>query len=160
MDLGKIRAAKSYHQSQPLQVLGCVDFFGSEPAKTDGAATKLTPQLENLMTAAHLAPEWKNYRLDEVQITFVDGDYQPTLLGNSIIEGENAGVPLKESSCISCHAVSSVKSDGTDGIKFLNANNPVGEPEPLPSRDWIRRDFVWSLFEACPPGASFQTCTP
>lgn len=80
---------------------------------------------------------------------------------NAIIEGENAAVPMNESSCISCHVASSVKSDGTDGIMFLqNGNNPVGEPQPLPSREWIRRDFVWSLFEACPPGAGFQTCTP
>lgn len=142
------------------KALGCTDFFGSKPSRTEGAFTGLTPRLERLMTAAHLAPEWKNYRLDGVQIRFTDEDWKPTLLGNSIIEGENAGVPLKESSCISCHAVSSVKSDGTDGIKFLSAVNPVGEPEPLPSREWIRRDFVWSLFEACPPGASFQTCTP
>lgn len=142
------------------KVLGCTDSFGSQPARTQGAFTGLTPKLEKLMNDAHLAPEWKNYRLDGVQIHFVDANYQPTLLGNSVIEGENAGVPLKEASCISCHAVSSVKSDGTDGIKFLNSVNPVGEPEPLPSDEWIRRDFVWSLFEACPSGGSFQTCTP
>lgn len=142
------------------KVLGCTDGFGSQPARTQGAFTNLTPKLEKLMNDAHLAPEWRNYRLDGVQIRFVDSNYQPTLLGNSVIEGENAGVPLKESSCISCHAASSVKSDGTDGIKFLNSGNPVGEPEPLPSDQWIRRDFVWSLFEACPSGASFQTCTP
>ncbi|MBV9307740.1 MAG: hypothetical protein JOZ45_16455 [Acidobacteriaceae bacterium] len=70
------------------------------------------------------------------------------MLGNSIIEGENAGVPLKESSCISCHAVSSIKSDGTDGINLISTVNPVGPPDPLPSPDWIRRDFVWSLFLA------------
>ncbi len=140
--------------------LGCADRFGSDPSKTDGKFTNLTPKLADLMTAAHLAPEWKNYRLDAVQIHFVGEDGNPTLLGNSVIEGENAGVPLKQSSCISCHAVSSVKSDGTDGIKFLSTENPVGYPKPLPSREWIRRDFVWSLFEACPPGASFQTCTP
>jgi len=108
------------------------------------------------MAAANLAPEWKNYRLDGVQILFTD-DGKPTLLGNSIIEGENAGVPLKESSCISCHAVSSINSDGTDGIKFLKSVNPVGKPEPLPSEDWIRRDLVWSLFEAC-PNSPFRAC--
>ena len=144
------------------KVLGCRDVFGSMPVTTKGASTQLTPQLDSLMTAAHLAPEWKNYRLDAVQIHFVGEGGNPTLLGNSIIEGENAGVPLKESSCISCHAVSSVKSDGTDGIKFLNTINPVGYPEPLPSSQWIRRDFVWSLFLACPvpPGSSSQACTP
>jgi hypothetical protein len=73
-----------------------------------------------------------------------------------MIEGENAGVPLTQASCITCHAVSSVKNDGTDGITLLNSN-PVGPPAPLPSKDWIRRDFVWSLSEAC-PGSPFQTC--
>jgi hypothetical protein len=67
---------------------------------------------------------------------------------------------LKQSSCISCHALSSVKSDGTDGITLLTpTNNPVGEPESLPSHEWISRDFVWSLLEACPPGAPNQKCT-
>ncbi len=140
------------------QVLGCSDSFGSRPARTNGAFTVLTARLERLMDNAHLASEWKNYRLDGVQVRFVHSNGKPTLMGNSIIEGENVGMNLKEASCISCHAISSVKSDGTDGITLLNGN-PVGEPEPLPSRDWIRRDFVWSLLEACPPGASFQTCT-
>jgi hypothetical protein len=138
------------------KVLGCTDHFGSEPSQTNGANTKLTRRLSKLMDAANLAPEWKNYRLDGVQIFFTE-DCKPTLLGNSIIEGENAGVPLREASCISCHAVSSIKSDGTDGIKFLMNVNPVGKPEPLPSEDWIRRDFVWSLLLACPGSGR---CTP
>jgi hypothetical protein len=141
------------------KVLGCTDYFGSNPAQTHGANTQLTTRLANLMTSANLAPEWKNYRLDGVQIFYTE-DQKPTLLGNSIIEGENAGVPLTESSCISCHAVSSVSSDGTDGINLLHNINPVGNPEPLPSPQWIRRDFVWSLFNACPAGASFQNCNP
>jgi hypothetical protein len=141
------------------KVLGCSDSFGSLPASTKGAFTALTPQLQGLMNDANLAPEWKNYRLDGVQIRFVDSNNKPTLLGNSIIEGENVGMNLKQSSCISCHSLSSVKKDGTDGITLLT-NNPVGEPEPLPSSDWIRRDFVWSAMLACPPGASFQNCTP
>jgi hypothetical protein len=139
------------------KVLGCTDAFGSRPTKTNGASTQLSARLTRLMTAANLAPEWKDYRLDGVQMFFTD-DGNPTLLGNSVIEGENAGVPLTQSSCISCHAVSSIKTDGTDGIKFLSNGNPVGNPEPLPE-GWIPRDFVWSLFEAC-PGASFRPCAP
>lgn len=141
------------------KVLGCSDSFGSLPSRTSGAFTALTPQLTGLMNNANLAPEWKNYRLDGVQIRFVGFDGKPTLLGNSIIEGENVGMNLKEASCISCHALSSVKKDGTDGITLLTSS-PVGEPQPLPSRDWIRRDFVWSLLLACPPGAPMQDCTP
>jgi hypothetical protein len=136
------------------QVLGCTDTFGSIPATTHGANTALTPRLAAIMTAANLAPEWYNYRLDGVQTGFNN----PRLMGNSIIEGENAGTPLTQSSCISCHAGSSVKSDGTDGLTLLTTN-PVGFPAPLPSNAWIRRDFVWSLSMACPNSPfPFQAC--
>jgi hypothetical protein len=136
------------------RVLGCIDTFGSIPAMTVGTATKQSPRLAALMMAADLAPEWSNYRLDGVQTGF----YRPGLLGNSIIEGENVGVPLSQSSCITCHAVSSIEANGTDGITLLTSN-PVGAPKPLPSRDWVRRDFVWSLFMAC-PGSIAQKCDP
>jgi hypothetical protein len=142
------------------QVLGCYDPFGSTPARTNGADTQLTPALKRLMDAAGLAPEWYNYRLDAVQTDF----FAPKLLGNSIIEGENVGMNLKQASCISCHAVSSVKDDGEDGINILAALNPppTGFPPLLPSKAWIRRDFVWSLGLACPNGAgmigSLQGC--
>src|SRR3954451_11907642 len=50
--------------------------------------------------------------------------FRPKLLGSSIIEGENVGMNLKQASCISCHTVSSVESNGTDGINLLAALNP------------------------------------
>src|SRR5205814_1381716 len=62
-----------------------------------------------------------------------------------------AGMQLIQASCISCHAVSSVRKDGFEGINLLTTN-PVGFPQPLPSNAWIRRDFVWSLGLACPNG--------
>jgi hypothetical protein len=139
--------------------LGCKDRFGSRPAVSRGGPdgfTDLSPKLASLMTNAHLAEEWRNYRLDGVQTDFVGADGKPTLLGNSIIEAENAGVPLNQASCISCHAVSSISANGTDGIVLLTSN-PVGRPKPLPGADWIRRDFVWSLTEAC-FNSPFQTC--
>jgi hypothetical protein len=138
------------------QVLGCNDPWGSNPAMTHGADTQLTAALAQLMKQANLAPEWQNYRLDGVQTEFVDSSGKPTLLGNSIIEGENAGVPLTQASCITCHDVSSIKTDGTDGITLLTSN-PVGNPAPLPDNTWLRRDFVWSLALACPQG--IQNCS-
>ena len=137
------------------KVLGCYDLFGSQPARSSGADTQLTPELAALMDAASLAPEWRNYRLDAVQIDF----FAPKLLGNSIIEGENVGMNLKQASCVSCHAVSSVKKSGAEGINLLAAmaNPPVGLPKPLPSDAWIRRDFVWSLGLACPNGPPART---
>jgi len=128
-------------------VLGCDDRFGSQPARSNGSTTSLTSELKTLMDAANLAPEWYNYRLDAVQTDF----FRPKLLGSSIIEGENVGMPLTQASCISCHAVSSVRNDGFEGINLLTTN-PVGFPQPLPSKAWIRRDFVWSLGLACPNG--------
>jgi hypothetical protein len=81
----------------------------------------------------------------------------------AVIEGENAGLAPNRLSCTTCHDLSSVKSDGTDGITLLQAlpADPIGFPQPLPSKDWIRRDFVWSLFLAC-PGANlhFNRCAP
>jgi hypothetical protein len=74
---------------------------------------------------------------------------------------ENAGIPANQASCVTCHNLSSVKSDGTDGITLLRAlpTRPVGLPQPLPSSDWILRDFVWSLSLAC-PNSLIQTCAP
>ena len=150
----------TFEPQQPItnpnrcQVLGCTDPFGQRPAITHGADTQLTAKLARQMDAAGLASVWKNYRLDGVQTDFL----VPRLLGNSVIEAENAGVPLTQASCISCHAASAVKNDGTDGITLLNSN-PVGPPAPLPSNAWIRRDFVWSFSEAC-PNSPLQTCTP
>ena len=135
---------------QRCVVLGCNDPWGSSPAYTQGGAsgnTQQTSDLTALMKAANLAPEWYNYRLDAVQTDFDE----PRLLGNSIIEGENVGMQLTQASCISCHAVSSVRKDGFEGINLLTTN-PVGFPQPLPSNAWIRRDFVWSLGLACPNG--------
>jgi hypothetical protein len=147
------------------QVLGCNDPFGSQPSQSNGKNTNLTRALKKLMEAAGLASEWYNYRLDAVQTDF----FRPKLLGNSIIEGENVGMNLTQASCITCHAVSSVKSNGTDGINILAALNPppTGVPPALPSRAWIHRDFVWSLGLACPNGptdsknpiGSLQNCT-
>jgi hypothetical protein len=139
--------------------LGCLDPFGSRPAKSNGRDTKLSRKLEQLMDAANLAPEWKNYRLDGVQTDY----FSPTLLSNSVIEGENAGLPANRLSCTTCHDLSSVKSDGTDGLTLLQAlsADPIGFPQPLPSSDWIRRDFVWSLLLACPGANShFNLCAP
>jgi hypothetical protein len=135
-------------------VLGCIDTFGSIPAMSVGASTQQTPGLASLMASAQLAQEWFNYRLNATQTGF----YRPGLSGNSIIEGENVGMPMSQSSCISCHAVSSVEANGTDGITLLTSN-PVGAPKRLPSPSWIRRDFVWSMFMACPDSVAQHCAT-
>jgi hypothetical protein len=62
-------------------------------------------------------------------------------------------MPLTQASCITCHDVSSIRNDGTDGSTLLkNAKGTPINARGLPSiwppptnRKWVRRDFVWSL---------------
>ncbi len=146
----------------------CNDPWGSNPAMSNGGAsgfTQPTAALAALMQQAGLPPEFLNYRLDGVQTDFANPNGKPTLLGNSIIEGENVGMPNDSASCITCHSVSSTKNNGMDGIYLLahTLGNPVGPEYKIPT-DWIRRDFVWSMGLACPdikgpPPEGLQTCT-
>jgi hypothetical protein len=136
----------------------CNDPWGSKPASSSGGAagfTQQTSELANLMQAAKLAPAFSNYRLDGAQTQFtINGE--PTYLGNSIIEGENVGMTYNTASCITCHSVSGIKADGTDGI--ANLANQVG-PEYQQPPGFIARDFVWSLGLACPdPNGGLRTC--
>ncbi len=125
---------------QRCVVLGCRDPWGSKPAVSSGAKTQLTTALSKLMTQANLAPEWRNYRLDGVQTDFLNGT-RSTILGNSIIEGDNAGNPqlMKKSSCITCHQLSTITKQG----KSMNPDFIVGVPTIRPG--YVTRDFVWSL---------------
>lgn len=129
---------------QRCVVLGCKDPYGSNPPTSKGARTQLTAALANLMKQANLAPEWLNYRLDGVQTDFGTKP-KPTLLGNSIIEGDNAGNPtlMKSSSCITCHDLSTINAQG----QHLPINFIVGPPAKLPP-GYVPRDFVWSLLLA------------
>jgi hypothetical protein len=128
---------------QRCVVLNCNDPWGSNPATTSGANTQLTQVLSDLMAKANLAPEWKNYRLDGVQVDFLDSNGKPTRLGNSIIEGDNAGTPdkMKVSSCITCHDLSTLAPKGQ---KPTNPKFSTGGPTTIPP-GYVRRDFVWSL---------------
>jgi hypothetical protein len=128
----------------------CIDRFGSSPATSKGGTTQQTPALAALMKRARLAPEFSNYRLDGAQIEF-GTTHKPTLLGNSIIEGETVpGLSKGQASCISCHSASIINSAGIE-----DPTKPVG-PEPQLPTGYMRRDFVWSLGEAC-PGSVFNS---
>lgn len=130
---------------QRCKVLGCRDAYGSNPETSSGANTQLTQALTILMSAAQLQPEWKNYRLDGVQVDFTKGG-KNTLLGNSIIEGDNAGTPtqMRKSSCITCHHRSAIDKNGNPAlpVKFK-----AGPPKAYPT-GVVSRDFVWSLWLA------------
>ncbi len=146
----------------------CNDPWGSNPAISNGANsanggpgngfTQQTAQLAELTTAAGLAPEFANYRMDGAQVNFTDSSGNPTYLGNSIIEGENVGLTANQPSCITCHSVSSIKTDGTDGFcYFTHQSYYVGKQFTI-QPNWIARDFVWSLGLAQPPGPKKGTC--
>jgi hypothetical protein len=136
------------------QELGCSDNWGSAPPTSSGASTNLTPALQSLMTQAGLAKEWMNYRLDGVQIDFFKPDGKtPTILGNSVIEGENAvdkkgyKWTMNHSSCITCHSQSAIDAKGTDSIQTTGAPFVVGGQQPI-AAGFEARDFVWSLLLA------------
>lgn len=122
----------------------CYDPFGSKPAGSSGTSTELTPALTALMKQAGLAPEFFNYRLDAGQVIFGTVE-APTLLGNSIIEGEAVGLTKRKASCITCHSTSVINAAGSENPKI----GGVG-PEPVIPQGYISRDFAWSLGEACP----------
>jgi len=135
----------------------CSDPWGSVPATSGGGAggfTQQSPALQALMKQANLAPEFSNYRLDGAQVNFMEPDGKTdSYLGNSVIEGENVGMTKNTASCITCHSVSSIKNDGTDGIKLLGPAGKAGKlvgPQYKFDPGWIARDFVWSMDFACP----------
>ena len=94
--------------------IGCKDGFGAttalvpahaagDPWKAYPACAK-SPALQKMFTDAGLSGVWSHYCLKGSQTDFVDAKKQPILLGNSVIEAINAGFPINQSSCISCHA--------------------------------------------------------
>jgi hypothetical protein len=125
----------------------CVDPWGSVPPTSSGGTTQLSAAATALMKQAGLAPQFANYRLVGVQIDFFNPDKSPSLLGNSVIEGENVGLKAGQSSCIICHSFSAIKNDGTDNGSTLFPPFPATKPYTPPS-GWMSRDLVWSLDQA------------
>jgi hypothetical protein len=135
-----------------LKLFGpCNDPFGSKPARSTGQSTEMTPALTALMKQAGLAPEFLNYRLDAGQALYGSTTH-PTLLGNSIIEGEAVGLTRGKASCITCHSTSIINAAG---LENPNIHGVAGPPPAIPS-GYIQRDFAWSLGVAC-PGAVFNS---
>ena len=142
------------------KVGGCKDLFG---LTADG---QVSPSLLEMFANAGMGSEWQNYRLTGSQVDFVDADGQPTLLGNSEIEG---GFMLS-SSCITCHARATIgpPKPGTNRLSIFRRLPPPpappdtlashnGPPDPLwyfsdPSkpetRKYLELDFVWSFLRA------------
>jgi len=96
------------------------------------------------------ACRWMNYELNGVQTSFLDNQGRPVRLGNSVFE-----TSMPNSSCMSCHARSSIGAGGTQ----LDLFHPdaIGAPDPrwfaalpLPNRPFMQLDFVNMLREPRP----------
>jgi hypothetical protein len=149
------------HQKNPGRCddIGCRDSFGAVIANVPGqnnpkqqyGECKKSPAVQSMFTNAGINPVWQNYCLKGSQITFVDKGNKPTKLGNSVIERINAGVPIPESSCITCHKYASFDKDGRANFDALGANL-IGKFDPKVMDGFVANDFVWgSISVSLPP---------
>lgn len=140
------------HPAAEGWLLSSVDRFACQGAPYDCEAFPAGIGLENT--------HWQNYRLRGIQIDFFDSTGRATRLANSQPEGGFQAT----SSCITCHALSSIDGAGKRIFFFGPEGGPVGLPigwdedteKPLGFRDengkllFTQLDFVWSLFRARP----------
>ncbi|MBV8105167.1 MAG: hypothetical protein JO223_11190 [Hyphomicrobiales bacterium] len=129
--------------------IGCHDSFGAAiadvraltPANQQYGECQKSPALQLMFDNAGLNKVWANYCLKGSQISFLGADGSVLLLGNSVIERINAGVPVKQSSCITCHAYASFDKDGqTNGPPDPP---PVGIVDQSKLKDLATNDFIW-----------------
>jgi hypothetical protein len=132
--------------------IGCHDEFGatvtdvqpkSPPWQRYGECQKTTA-LAAMFVNAGISPVWKNYCLKGSQVTFVNASGSATLLGSSVIEGLIAGVPMRQSSCISCHAYASFNKTGERNEEAATANY-VGNVNQTKLKGWATNDFLWGF---------------
>jgi hypothetical protein len=139
---------------------GCHDSYGAQikdvPAKNSrgpsgqdingnqdyGTCTKSDP-VEQMMKNAGTGGQWRHYCLKGTQITFVNADGTPTLLGSSVIERIDASVPILKSSCQTCHAFAAFRKDGSSNPV---PNDPIGAFNPASISGMVQNDFVWGIF--------------
>jgi hypothetical protein len=145
------------HEKNPGRCddIGCHDSFGatvpdvqpkSPPWQQYGECQKTTA-VAAMFTNAGISPVWKNYCLKGSQITFVNASGAATLLGNSVIEAIDAGVPIRQSSCITCHAYASFNKAG-DGNGQAAGANYVGNVDQTKLQGWATNDFLWGVLFA------------
>ena len=139
-------------------VIGCHDSFGAVNTNVEpndksyqsyGDCAK-TPALKAMLGSAGIDPVWFNYCMKGSQVTFLDDNGAPILLGNSIIEPLNANVPIARSSCLTCHAYASFGADGNPTAAIgdmLNkpSDSPIGNVDPRIMQGSASNDFIWGL---------------
>jgi hypothetical protein len=151
---------------------GCSDDFGAvvskvlpnaKPNQGYPVCTK-TPALLDMFKSAGVGSLWQNYCLRGSQTDFTSTTGKPTILGNSVIEGLNGGgVPVNESSCMTCHATAAFNSKG----KTLNVgidDNKVGAPQQAWFRhnknNYQQSDFVWGVSLCAIQASGKSSCVP
>ena len=152
------------HQWNPgrCDTMGCYDDFGVE-ASLESIAPRTTADtfypncakskaLAAKFHAAGLSPVWSSYCLKETQVDFVStqpaSKGQPVLDGNSLTERIGAGVPIPQSSCISCHKNASYTVVGSDPSKRAAANKAIADApigQVTVQKPYTTYDFVWGL---------------
>lgn len=142
------------HHANPgrCDTMGCTDNFGAlkhsvAPGSDNqqyGNCLK-SPALAALFQKSHLDGVWNNYCLKATQIDYLSKKGKPIMAGDSFTERIAAGVPIKQSSCISCHAAAAVNRSGVASTVLLSTM-PVGTVT-LP-KDQVAMDFIWGILHA------------
>ncbi|MEI9990398.1 MAG: hypothetical protein WDM86_10190 [Rhizomicrobium sp.] len=144
------------HRSNPgrCDIIGCHDDFGALLANlpsrlvpnTDYGPCLKTLALVQLFASRHLDPVWTNYCLKGTQVAFGTAA-GPTILANSVIERMNKGVPVPDTSCITCHAYSAFDKHGAPNYAVL-PKRPVGPVNPALLHCFKTHDYLWSILAA------------
>jgi hypothetical protein len=135
--------------------IGCHDSFGAVVANVPpnqvgnqsyGVCAK-SVRLQSLLRYAGTAPIWNNYCLKGSQANFLDINNNPSLLGNSVIEPLNAGIPVAHSSCMTCHAYASFDQRGNPNPSALldPLNSPIGLLDKSKMSGYLSNDFIWGI---------------
>ena len=128
--------------SNPMRcrVVGCRDSWGSVPSVSQGGAggdTRVSADLSSLMQEVNLGSEWLNYRLDEAQMSGIDG------LGNVVrLTPEiNRAVPT------------GIEAEGVASMWGVPITPTVLEEDTL-----ARRASLFSLSTRCPGDELGRDC--
>jgi hypothetical protein len=135
--------------------IGCHDDFGATepdiapkaPANQNYGACAKTPKVLAMLNSAGIDPVWQNYCLKGSEITFLQKNGKPSLLGDSVIERMNANNPVARSSCLTCHAYASFDKNGNFGLIFFTAKapQPIGDVDRTKLKGYIQNDFMWGI---------------
>ena len=151
--------------------IGCHDGYGAVVATVQPNAKPNQGYPDCAKSGALLAqlseaganPVWQNYCLKGSQANYIGNTGEPTMLGNSVIEGLNAGVPVAQSSCMTCHSLAAFNAKGT-ALQVGLDNDETGAPLPAwfgsGTTAYQQSDFVWAIPLCAMPTGGKSACLP